>query len=83
MHLEIGNKWSEISEKLPGRTDNCIKNHFYSVMRGGLRKINLYIENVKRKQVLVKTFKNEILNKILTICEGKNNDKFQLSNQAH
>jgi hypothetical protein len=68
LHNKIGNKWAEISSNLPGRTDNCVKNHFYSVIRGGLRKINAYIENIKRKQILVKTFKNDILNKILTIC---------------
>jgi hypothetical protein len=34
---EIGTKWSEIVEYLPGRTNNGVKNHFYSSMRKKLR----------------------------------------------
>lgn len=34
---EFGNKWSEISKCLPGRTDNSVKNYFYSKLRRQVR----------------------------------------------
>jgi len=38
-----------IAEKMNNRNDNSIKNKFYSTLRKGLRKLNDYIVNIKRK----------------------------------
>lgn len=37
LQREIGNKWTKIAQRLPGRSENCIKNHWYSMNR---RKVN-------------------------------------------
>lgn len=40
LQKQLGNKWSEIATHMPGRTDNSIKNCFYSAIRRNLRKYN-------------------------------------------
>ena len=41
--LKIGNKWTELSKLIPNRSENDIKNHFYSKLRKYIRKICKYI----------------------------------------
>lgn len=39
LHKIHGNKWSEIARRLPGRTDNSIKNYFFCKLRKLVRNI--------------------------------------------
>lgn len=63
-----GNKWARIAQYLPRRSDNCIKNHFYSTLRKAFRGVNRYITEKKRRTEQ-RPFKKNMLSKIILLAE--------------
>lgn len=66
LQKQMGNKWSEIASLMPGRTDNAIKNCFYSAIRRNLRKYNKgKLESEKLKGSLKQLLKKPSVRTIL------------------
>lgn len=73
LQKQLGNKWSEIATHMPGRTDNSIKNCFYSAIRRNLRKYNKKkAESEKLKGSLKSLLKKPATRAILMKTETEN-----------
>lgn len=60
-HAELGNKWVAIAERLEGRTDNCVKNHWNSMLRKKQRR-----EAARRSSI-------NATSSMPATCRGENN----------
>lgn len=72
---------------MPGKDDSCIKNKFYSTLRKGLRKVNNYVTNVKKKADPIKykafkPFPELFLTKIIAVVDRNHDEKFEVKPRA-
>lgn len=58
-----GNQWTEIAKFLPGRTDNSVKNFFYTTLR---KKIRLYNKAAAPEEKILLSVNDVSLNPELT-----------------
>lgn len=84
----MGCYWSSdgrnVNSHLPS-SDNAIKNHFYSLMRRALRKLNIVIAQEFPKEV--KEFKPTVLYRIVEVADERTKDlssnELEFANSSH
>jgi transcriptional activator Myb len=57
---EQGTHWANIRKMLKGRSDNCVKNHYYSTVRKTLRWVYREVEAARKNDPLLAGFHSEV-----------------------
>lgn len=81
MQTKIGNKWAQIASFLPGRTDNAVKNYFYSSVRRVLTKLNIYLSKHKNRKEfkIIRQFESDYLSKLMAVVDGHFDKRVRLT----
>lgn len=66
-HKELGNYWANIMVYLPGRSENAVKNQFYSLLRRQYRKF----KGCEPTRANLKSYGSVLSNQILSYLKGK------------
>ncbi|KMZ57543.1 Protein ODORANT1 [Zostera marina] len=89
LHARIGNRWSKIAGRMPGRTDNEIKNHWNTHIKKKLLKMG--IDPATHKPILKKSYSSgdeemraavvapENSNKLVSKSPTDDNDRISIS----
>ncbi|KAK4438577.1 Transcription factor [Sesamum alatum] len=69
LHAQLGNKWSQIAAKLPGRTDNEIKNYWHAHIKKRSSKRNRAKTKVIRAETVQELIRSSEINMCVTTTD--------------